>query len=144
MFSRLRNKQRGKLINYWTFFQRPCSLLKRVMHFFSKYLLKTYSWKNRTKTVLVQIFINRSLEATTVLTVLWQKCLLSFILLPIYLFMHILRKQNHSQLSILHVSGAVRFENNTAVKQCAFQSVGLSLDKSICLVFWSRVLFWEM
>ena len=39
-YFRLRNKHRGMLINFGTFFQGLCSLLERVMHiFFSKYLL---------------------------------------------------------------------------------------------------------
>ena len=32
MYSRLRNKHKGMLINFWTFFQGLCSLLERVMH----------------------------------------------------------------------------------------------------------------
>ena len=39
-YSGIRNKHRGMLINFWTFFQGLRSLLERVMHvFFSKYLL---------------------------------------------------------------------------------------------------------
>ena len=33
-YSRLRNKHRGTLINFWTFFQGLRSLLERVMHIF--------------------------------------------------------------------------------------------------------------
>ena len=33
-YSRLWNKHRGTLINFWTFFQRLRSLLERVMHIF--------------------------------------------------------------------------------------------------------------
>ena len=34
VYSRLRNKHRGTLINFWTFFQGLRSLLERVMHIF--------------------------------------------------------------------------------------------------------------
>ena len=67
MYSRLWNKQRGKLINYWTFFQRPCSLLKRVMHFFFEisakdlFIKKSNPNNSNFITVLVRFFMNKSL-----------------------------------------------------------------------------------
>ena len=43
-YSRLRNKHRGTLINFWTFFQGLCSLLERVMHFFFQNILHLMVW----------------------------------------------------------------------------------------------------
>ena len=41
-YSRLRNKRRGMLINFWTFFQGLHSLLERVMPIFFK--ISTILW----------------------------------------------------------------------------------------------------
>ena len=43
-YSRLQNKHRGMLINFWTFFQGLHSLLERVMHIFFQNIRYSMVW----------------------------------------------------------------------------------------------------